>query len=198
MDQITQQRMFEPFFGTKFTGRGLGLAATRGIVRAHNGAIFVDSARNKGTVIRIYLPVSEDNTKASSAIQQQTRTVVSKPVVLIVDDEVEVCDVAAKILERAGFRAIKAYDGQSGVEAFARAQHELSLVLLDLALPKLTGSEVFAQMRALSPVVKIIITSGYDEKEAKNRYRELSSSGYLQKPFNRATLLAAVRSTLAF
>jgi DNA-binding response OmpR family regulator len=73
----------------------------------------------------------------------------------------------------------------------------LSLVLLDLALPKLDGNEVFAQMNALGPAVRIIITSGYDEKEAKYRYSELASAGYLQKPFNRATLLAAVRTTLA-
>lgn len=192
-------RIFEPFYSTKFTGRGLGLAAVLGIVRGHKGAIKVTSRPGNGSVFRVLFPVHEDPA-AIVPVASVGSPVSEMPSptgwVLVVDDEEIVRSIARRILEREGFRVLLARDGEEGLEVF-RAEHErLHAVVLDLTMPKLGGEEVFKRMRAINPRVPVLLSSGYDEQEVVGRLDHDGLAGFVQKPYRAANLLAKLRRAL--
>jgi CheY-like chemotaxis protein len=112
---------------------------------------------------------------------------------LLVDDEAPVREMAERMLEVLGFSVLVAENGRAGVELFREHLDELSVVVLDLTMPELSGEETLRQMRAVDAEVPIVITSGYDEQQATERVGRLGSSGFLQKPFR----LAALRRVLS-
>ena len=200
MDAATQARVFEPFFSTKFTGRGLGLAAALGIVRAHRGAIGVDSVLGAGTTFTLLLPAS-DKTKEGEHVATRRNTPPA-PVaqaggtVLVVDDDETVREVAHQILERSGLRVLRAVDGRAALAQFDVEGSEVDLVLLDVTMPVMGGAETLAALRGRGWTGPVVLMSGYSLQEANEQFGHLGAAGFVQKPFRRADLVAAVLDRL--
>jgi PAS domain S-box-containing protein len=192
MTPEVRARIFEPFFTTKFTGRGLGLAAVLGIVRAHSGALRVESAPGAGTSFRILLPAA-----SAGAAPVDEAAPPRGDGILVVDDEATIRDVAGRLLEKAGFRALKARDGWEAVQWFRRYGSEARLVLLDLTMPHLNGEQTLRELRKLRPDIPVVLMSGYAEPEVTARFADHKVSGFVQKPFRAQDLMAAVQRALA-
>ena len=193
MDRGTVQRMFDPFFTTKADGHGLGLAAALGIVRGHHGGIEVSSIPDKGTTIRVMLPVAEVSYHTSPPLPPATAAAAGGWI-LVVDDEAVVREVAREVLEDAGYRVMEASDGDEGVSIFRAHLQDISLVLLDLTMPRMNGTEVFAAMRDLRGDVPVLLSSGYSEQEAMRRFGRQGPAGFLQKPYRMDDLLRAIQT----
>jgi CheY-like chemotaxis protein len=194
MDPETIGRIFDPFFTTKFTGRGLGLSAMLGIVRGHQAGIRVESVRDQGTSFTLLFPASE------AVAPHPPREIPPVPTrtgtILVVDDEAIIRDLAHTALEGAGFQILEARDGVEAVEAVEKSNPPVDLVLLDMTMPRMGGAECFRQLKVLAPSVKILLTSGYTEKESLDSLADLLPDGFLQKPFRIKDLVAKVRELL--
>lgn len=186
-------RMFDPFFSTKHKGHGLGLAAMLGIVQGHHGGIRVYSEPDKGTTIKVYLPLSEDR---PAGIQQQTESISGNGLVLVVDDVEAVRASTKRILEFAGYEVLTSEDGQESVEVFRQRVHELSLVLLDMTMPRMEGKDAFREMRRINPDVPVILMSGYNEQDATNEFCGRGLAGFIQKPFKPEDLYRKIAEIL--
>jgi CheY-like chemotaxis protein len=194
MDEKTLARIFEPFFSTKFVGRGMGLAAVRGIVESHDGEISVRSEPGKGTSFAIGFP-------AASGAPAEDGDPATPPrggaeTILVADDEDDVREVVGAMLRSLGYRVIDARNGAEALELFRERFREIDLVLLDRMMPRMTGDQAFAEMRRISPAVRGLLASGYDES---GRIREIVSGGFggfLRKPFRRSELGRKVEEIL--
>jgi CheY-like chemotaxis protein len=190
MDEKTKSRIFEPFFTTKFTGRGLGLAAALGIAQAHRGAIRVHSTPGQGSTFTIYLPAIQNSTARS----RQKPTV--KATVLVVDDEEIVRKVAKSALESYGYEVLLAANGKEALEVFRKKGRSIALVILDLTMPIMAGKETLQHLRAIGEV-PVILSSGYNEAEAKRRFAGNALAGFVHKPYTSAEIRARVDAVLA-
>ncbi len=187
-----QARMFDPFFSTKFTGRGLGMAAVLGIVRGHRGGIRVYSEPGRGTTIRVFFPVSRE-----AAVRKTEPAVTSTEwrgagTVLVVDDDETVCALACRMLALMGFTTVVAGDGRRAVEIYRERRDDIVCVLLDLTMPHMDGEEAYHELRRLDRGVRVIMSSGYNESEVTRRFQGEGLAGFIQKPY----LFAALRDTL--
>jgi signal transduction histidine kinase/CheY-like chemotaxis protein len=219
MDATVQARVFEPFFTTKGVGQGsgLGLAMVYGTVRAHHGAIALRSAPGAGTTVSIYLPVAEaaadaeglgaslsgagrrvlsasspSHPIAAEPPRRPSRPIPRRPIVLLIDDEPGVRVSTKRLLESEGYEVVAVESGEQGVAAYRQRPGEIAVVLLDMAMPGMTGRECFAQLRAIDPSARILIASGYSSSgEAQACLRD-GALGYLSKPVARTALTAAI------
>ncbi|MCK4409213.1 MAG: response regulator, partial [Candidatus Eisenbacteria sp.] len=194
MDPETLQRIFDPFFSTKFTGRGLGLASALGIIRGHSGAIKAVSERGRGTTFTVLLPVGNcvavkrAETPAAEAGSETGGTV------LLVDDEDAVRDIGMRLLEQAGFDVVGAADGCEAVDYYREHSDEISCVLLDLTMPKMGGEETFQELRKIREDVMVVLSSGFSEHEVVGRFAEGGICGFVQKPYRFEKLIAEVEA----
>ena len=184
MDAETQEKMFDPFFSTKFAGRGLGMSAVVGIVQGHDGMLKVDSRPGQGTTMRASFPCSAGQPSAiSPADTRATKAQGLSGKVLVVDDEKAVLRVAKKMLERMGLEVVEAGDGQEGVETFRRHKDDIACVLLDMSMPNMDGISCMAKLRRIKPAVKVLMSSGYNEEEMIKRLEGAMPEGFLKKPY---------------
>jgi two-component system cell cycle sensor histidine kinase/response regulator CckA len=190
MDAATQARIFDPFFTTKFTGRGLGLAAVLGIVRGHKGAIQLRSQPGEGTVFSVYFPPTES--MEQRPIHAQPPLARGSGLVLVVDDEETIRRTAKLALERHGFTVLLARNGMEGVDLLREWAGRISVVLLDMAMPVMSGEQAFRKMVEMRPGIAVVATSGYDEEETVARFGE-GLAGFLQKPYTAMQLANKVK-----
>ncbi|MDH3640628.1 MAG: response regulator [Gammaproteobacteria bacterium] len=195
MDAETSSRMFEPFYTTKFAGRGLGLAAVMGILRSHGAAIRVESEPGAGTRIVAYFPAS-GSTSALRSPRIENADTQRKGLILVVDDEPAVRDLLQSVLVKFGFDALVAEGGEQGIRLFDQHAGEVSLVLLDMSMPGMDGVETLQRLRERDPAVSVLVMSGYSEEDTMNRFRELGVEGFIAKPFPVGDVVQRVHALL--
>ena len=197
MTPDTAARIFDPFFSTRFTGRGLGLAAVVGIVRAHKGALRVQSDVGAGSTFEFVLPAQDGAPspppEALSAATNASRTTwQANGTALVIDDERGVRDLVRSVLTRAGMTVVAEESGEGGVRAFQKIANDVQVVLVDLTMPGLDGRETLDAIRKIRAGVPAILMSGYSPADLTNS----TSHVFLQKPFTPAALRAAIQTAL--
>jgi PAS domain S-box-containing protein len=188
MDQETCERIFEPFYTTKFTGRGLGMAAVYGIVKKHGGYVYVDSEKGQGTTVTIFLPpvkaplTSIQKTALHSAKQAGTA--------LIVEDEHLVMEVNKAIVEKLGYKVLEARNGKDAVHIAQTHEGRIDFALLDVILPDMSGNKIYPQLMACHPNLKVIVCSGFALDGPAQDILNAGADSFLQKPFTVTALSA--------
>ncbi len=196
MDKDTLERIFEPFYTTKEVSRGtgLGLASAYGIIKNHNGMIDVASKKGQGTTFTIYLPrTSKDFPEERAPVE---KTIKGRETILLVDDEEMVAEVGQKMLQKLGYRVILAPSGRKAVEIFKQLHKRIDLVILDMIMPDMGGSETFDQLKTLAPDTKVLLSSGYSLDGQASQIMKRGCNGFIQKPFNLKHFSQKIREIL--
>jgi len=198
MDAETQKKIFEPFFTTKGIGEGtgLGLAICYGIIKQHSGYINVYSEPGKGTVFRIYLPLSEEAASPGKEKEAVAPVKHGNETALVAEDDAALRKMATIVLESYGYRVIAAVDGEDAIAKFMENRERISIVMLDMIMPKKNGKEVGEAIRNVSPGVKILFASGYTMDIIKDKELTAAGSDFIHKPYTPKELLIKVREIL--
>lgn len=196
MDKDTRERIFDPFFTTKGPGRGtgLGLPSAYGIIKNHGGIIQVESEKGKGSTFTIYLPASSK--LVSKEALPKKALLQGKETILLIDDEDMILDVGKQMIESLGYKVIPAMGGKTGVSLYSENRAGINLVILDMIMPEMPGSETFAALKELDPEVKVLLCSGYSLNGQAKEILGLGCMGFIQKPFNLKEISIKLRSIL--
>ncbi len=199
MSEETKDRLFDPFFTTKFTGRGLGMSAVLGIMRAHHGAILVDSGVGKGTTVRVFFPVSARPLSQAAEAAREAPTAMSRrtATILFVDDEADMLDLGALALRQMGYEVLTAANGGEAIEIFETHAGIIDCVLLDLGMPYMDGAQTLAELRRINPEVRVILASGYTEHEIQTRLAGQTVQALVVKPYDFSTLQTVLQEVLS-
>ena len=198
MDPGTMEHVFEPFFTTKGTGKGtgLGLATVYGIVRQHDGLVNIYSEVDRGTVVKLYWPVSDDGAASEGGPAEKTDETGTETILLAEDDEM-VRNLATAMLERAGYTVLVAENGEEAVAIFEKNDDRIDLAILDVVMPGMGGREAYEHMHAARPDMPVLFASGYSENAIHTNFVLHDGLELIQKPFTRSVLLDAVRRALS-
>ncbi len=187
------KKIFDPFYTTKFTGRGLGLAAVSGIIRSHNAGLNVTSSLDEGTTFRIYLPVSDIQPLNQRVEEEKFIDLRNKlTTVLIADDESYIRSLTSKMLKTVGFDILMAENGIDAIEKFKNNISKIGCIILDLTMPEMDGHEALIELRKIDNKIPIIISSGYSEVDINLQFKGENISGFLQKPYLLDDLLKVI------
>jgi two-component system, cell cycle sensor histidine kinase and response regulator CckA len=197
MDEKTRQRIFDPFFTTKEMGRGtgLGLASAYGIIKGHRGMITVYSEKGQGTTFNIYLPASLKEANAEEPTEQEPTG--GWETILLVDDEKVITDVTGNLLTELGYQIITAASGDQAIAIYAQRHAKIDLVIIDMIMPGMSGSDTFDQLIALNPSVRVILSSGYSLSGKAQAIMDRGVRAFLQKPYRLHDLAQKIREALA-
>jgi PAS domain S-box-containing protein len=198
MAPATLEKIFEPFFTTKAPGQGtgLGLAVVHGIVQQHEGAIIAYSQLGKGSTFQVYLPVCEPASRLAGAVTSPQAPKGKGELIMVVDDEEIVCQVAAGILKRLGYRTAAFLDAAAALQAFGERPGDYQLVLTDLTMPKMKGTALAAEIRHFRADIPIILCTGFGGALDRAELAQLALLGPLLKPFTMDSLAAMVAEAL--
>ncbi len=188
MSDEVQRHLFEPYFTTKPVGKGtgMGLASVYGTVKNHKGAVQVHSQLGRGTTFKVYLPVERDTAAALPPKIKNVRSL-KKLRILLVDDEEIVRSMLSYTLSSRGHMVREAFNGRDAVEIYKRHWNEIDLVILDMIMPEMNGSETFREMKKLNPRIKALVSSGYSQEEVQAILDE-GVTGFIEKPFEQHRL----------
>jgi PAS domain S-box-containing protein len=198
MTPDTLRRIFDPFFSTKFSGRGLGLAAVMGIVRSHQGLIRIRTEPERGTRFQVLFPSVRGKVtqqEKPSAARSEWR---GEGTILVVEDEDEVREVAERILQDFGFQTIPAVDGRHALDVMESRGSLMTAILMDLSMPRMGGQEALRQLRQSWPDLPVIMMSGYTEEAVASQFSDAGPgvTAFLQKPFFAEDLIGVLRRVL--
>lgn len=196
MDEVTKEKIFEPFFSTQEIGKGtgLGLASVYGIIKNHGGFINVYSEKGEGTTFNIYLPASEaeiiEEKKPSEKILKGEGTI------LLVDDEDMITDIGRQLLEKLGYKALLAKSGREAVTLYENNKADIDMVILDMIMPGMTGGETYDRLKEINPDIKVLLSSGYSINGQAKKILDRGCNAFLQKPFNLKELAEKITEVL--
>jgi two-component system, cell cycle sensor histidine kinase and response regulator CckA len=196
MDPAILRRIFEPFFTTKDRerGTGLGLASAYGIIRNHGGFINVYSEKGKGSTFNVYIPASMKTPKEEAPHLDEI--IEGEGTVLLVDDEDMILNVAEEMIRALGYEVIPAKHGKEAVAIFQDRHDEINMIILDLIMPKMSGSETFDRLKKIDPNVKILLSSGYSINGEASAILNRGCNGFIQKPFSIHELSRQIKTVL--
>lgn len=197
MDNETKYRIFEPFYTTKFTGRGLGMSAVLGIIKSHGGALQLFSQLGQGSTFKVYLPVQRSNsaetdlmTSAHPALWQGSGSI------LLVEDEDHVRTIAKILLKKLGFTVLEAVNGKEALELYQKNATDITLVMTDMGMPVMDGYELFSRLKNLNNKLPIIVSSGFGVAEVTSRIAIGDIAGIISKPYNYEQLREVLKTVL--
>jgi two-component system, cell cycle sensor histidine kinase and response regulator CckA len=199
MDEATLDRIFDPFFTTKEKGKGtgLGLSVTYGVMQTHHGYVHAESALGHGSTFRLYFPVSDTSEKLTdSNTSAESFTTGGTETILIVEDEELLNDMVRFLLETSGYKAYAAKDGIEAVNIYKDHSDEIALVLSDMGLPGMTGSEVFKKLKEINPNAKVLLASGFFDPNDKSELLKAGAKGFIPKPYLPEDVLRGIRKAL--
>ena len=194
MDKETREKIFEPFFSTKFEGRGLGMAAVYGIVKNHDGWISVDSELGQGTTVRIFFPAAEANVK--KLIKPKVEPAKETGTILVIEDEAMIMGVCRALLERLGYRSLGASTGEEAINIAKTFDGDIDLALLDIVLPDMGGKEIYPIIMEARPNMKVIVFSGYSIAGPAEEILDAGAQAFIQKPFSIAEISEKLKEVL--
>ncbi|MGD8335461.1 MAG: response regulator [Desulfobacterales bacterium] len=186
MDEKTRQRIFEPFFSTKFQGRGLGMASVYGIIKNHEGWISVDSKPLRGTTVKIFLPAIRGEALAIKPVRAMNME--NSGTVLVIEDEEMVLDVTSSMLQNLGYRVLAARNGEEALRIAESHDGQIDLALLDIILPDMGGKDIYPRLLSSRPNLRVIVCSGYTLNGPAQEILKQGAQGFIQKPYTMAAL----------
>ena len=197
MDEATRERAFEPFFTTKGPdkGTGLGLSVVYGIVKQHKGSINLYSEPGKGSTFKIYIPAIEAAPEVRVAVKPEPIRGGSETI-LLAEDEEPIRALAERILKEIGYTVLSASNGEEAIEVFRRHKETISLAVLDVVMPRMSGKAAFETIHKLNPLLKVIFMSGYTANAIHQSFVLTTGLPYLSKPFGPSSLTRKVREVL--